>query len=78
MDLDELVKLFMTIGLKTNDKKTKLMIAGGVPATKAMSSEQYRRMIGTRRTRGEKTREKEKKKTEEEEEGEREGEKGEE
>ena len=59
LDLDELVKLFMTIGLKTNGKKTKLMIAGGVPATKAMSSEQYRKMIGTRRTRGGKTREKE-------------------
>ena len=58
-DLDEMVRLFMTVGLKTNDKKTKLMIAGGVPAPRAMSNEQYRKMVGTRRTRGERTREKE-------------------
>ena len=38
-DLNALVSLFLKIGLKMNEKKTKLMIAGGVPATKAMSSE---------------------------------------
>ena len=57
-DLDALVNLFMTTGLKANNKKTKLMIAGGVPATKAIPREQYRKMVGTRRTQMEVTKEK--------------------
>jgi len=48
----------MSVGLKTNDKKTKLMIAGGVPAPKAIPDEKYKKMVETRRTRMGETREK--------------------
>ena len=48
-DLNTIVTLFQRIGLKTNDRKTKYMIAGGTPITKAIPQEKYIRLMRTRK-----------------------------
>ena len=48
-DLNRIVTLFKRMGLNTNDRKTKFMIAGGTPVPKALPPEEYSRMMRRRK-----------------------------